>query len=164
MRKETQKTVHRRWATGGFSMIELVIVLAVVMIMMAISLPSIRGTMDGLRLRNVVTTTTSAIQTTRFQAIRDGLRYAIAFTPGTNQASYQISRQPVAGGAFVNVGGPVQVGSGLGTYSANTRMEFLPNGTVTATVGALNFQVSYGTNPANMRTITVSRVGHVQVQ
>ncbi len=164
MQRAELKTANWRARQRGFSMVELVIVLAVVMIMAAISMPMLRGTLEGIRFRGAVTTTTSAIQTTRFQAIRDGLRHAILFSGGANNASYQISRQPVAGGAFVNVGAPVQVGSGLATYSANTRMEFLPNGTVTPTVGALNFQISYGTNPANTRTITVSRVGHVQVQ
>lgn len=148
----------------GFTLIELVVVLSVILVVMAISFPSIRTTMEGIRHRNAVAAATAAIQTTRFQAIRFGTTYALQFNPGNG--SYQVSRiPPGAAAGFVNVGGVIPLGSGPISLNVGTRFEFAPNGTVTVTAGAMNFNVQYGAG-ANMksRSITVSRVGHVQVQ
>lgn len=154
----------RRKATNGFSMIELVVVLGVVMVMMAFALPNMRTAMDGIRHRNAVVAATSAIQSTRFQAIRFGTTYRLAFNPVA--ATYQISRiPPGVPGAFVNVGGPLPLGSGTLALNQATTFDFAPNGTVTASVGAMNFQVQHGTGIyQKIRTITVTRVGHVTAQ
>lgn len=155
----------RRKATNGFSMIELVVVLGVIMVMMAFALPNMRTAMDGIRHRNAVVAATSAIQSTRFQAIRFGTTYRLAFDPVL--ANYQVSRIPpgAGGGAFVNVGGPIPLGSGALALDQATTLQFVPNGTVTATAGAMNFQVQHGTGIyQKVRTITVTRVGHVTTQ
>jgi Tfp pilus assembly protein FimT len=145
----------------GFSMIELVIVLAIAMVVLGMSIPAIRGTLTNLRHRGAVTATTTAIQSTRFLALRDGMRYAIVFS--TN-GTYQVSREPVPAGGFVNVGTVMPLGSAI-TVDQTTRLEFSPNGTITATAGALNFQVIYtGGGTSASHVVTVSRVGHVTVQ
>lgn len=152
-----------RSGNRGFSLIELVVVLGIALVMFAIALPSIRTSMDGIRHRNAVAAATNAIQATRYQALRDGRRYAITFNPGAG--TYQVSAIPAGGAAFVNVGGPIPLGNAQVSLDIGSRLEFAPNGTVTATAGALTFNVQYGTG-SNMKShaITVSRVGHVTVQ
>jgi prepilin-type N-terminal cleavage/methylation domain-containing protein len=154
----------RRARARGFSLIELMVVLGIVMVLMAIGMPSMRNVMDNIRHNNAVAAATSAIRSTRFQAVRFGTTYRIAFNPAT--ATYQVSRiPPGAGPGFVNDGGVMPLGSGPLALDQAVTYQFAPNGIVTTTVGPMNFQVRYGAG-VNMktRTITVTRVGHVTTQ
>lgn len=108
---------------------------------------------------------TGAIQSTRYQAVMDGWPYTIAFTASSN--SYQIASEPASGTpptcatSFSNIGTAIPWSStGDVTISANTTLQFSPNGTVTATTGALSFTLS---NRVTTNTITVSGAGYVKV-
>ena len=148
----------------GFSLIEIMLVLLIIMILMGISLPSVRSSMDAIRHRNAVTVATTAIQSTRFLAIRDGVRYAVTFSAAL-PASYQIRRVPPGGAAFVNVGAAVPLGNAQVSMASGRRYEFAPNGMVTVTGGPMDFIVQYGQGSAmRVHTVTVTRVGHVTVQ
>lgn len=145
---------------AGFSLIELVLVLFIAMIFMSMAILMTRSILQEYRHRNAVVSATMAIQAARFQAIQNGFPFAIQFNPANN--TYQVSRRPTGAAAFVNVGNPVPLeGGGQVVINQATRLEFSPNGTVQATLGAMSFNISYG---GNVRTITVSRVGHVTVQ
>lgn len=144
----------------GFSLLELILVLVIAMVFMGMAIIMTRSVLAEYRHRNAVVSVTTAIQATRFQAIRNGIPFAVQFNPANN--TYQVSRRPAGAAAFVNVGTPAPLEGGAQVViSAATRLEFSPNGMVQATVGAMNFNISYG---PRVRTITVSRVGHVTVQ
>ena len=141
-------------------MIELMLVLVIAMIFMGMAVIMTQSVLREYRHRNAVVSATTAIQAARFQAIQNGFPFAIQFNPAAN--TYQVSNRPAGAAAFANVGNPIPLeGGSQVVISQPTRLEFSPNGTVQATVGAMNFTISYG---PNVRTITVSRVGHVTVQ
>jgi prepilin-type N-terminal cleavage/methylation domain-containing protein len=142
----------------GFSMIELVIALTVILSFLAFAVPIVQGVRENFRLRTAATSVAMAIQATRFQAIRHGYPFAIEFDPQTN--SYQVYSRPTDATGFNPVGGPVPL-EGAGVLAQTTRLEFRPNGMVDVTAGSLTLTLSHG---GNTKSIIVSRAGRVQVQ
>ncbi len=142
----------------GFSMIELVVALTVVLSFLAFAVPIVQGVMENFRLRTAATSVAMAIQATRFQAIRHGYPFAIEFDPKTN--SYRVYSRPTGATGFTPVGGPVPL-EGAGVLAETTRLEFRPNGMVDVIAGSLTLTLSHG---SNTKSIIVSRAGRVQVQ
>jgi type II secretion system protein H len=148
-----------RSRTSGFTLLEMVFVVAVGMIVTTVSVPMTRSAMRTYHLNTAVATLTGAIQTTRYQAIMRGYHHNINFNPSSR--SYQLASKVPPATAFSNVGTAVPwCPSGDVTLSASTTLEFFPGGTVTATTGAMSFTLSNGTAT---KTITVSGVGDVTV-
>ncbi len=144
----------------GFSLVELVIAMGIGITMTVVALPIIQSTIYFMRMNAAVASVTGAISDTRYHAIMNGYPYEIAINKAT--LAYQISDQPGSTGAFANVGNAVPITGDSGfTMNASTTFEFLPNGTVTATVGTMVFTLTY---EGMTKTITVSGVGRVQVQ
>lgn len=139
----TQPSSERRSSRSrGFSLLELVIVVAVALTVSAIAIPVVQSSMRVYALRSAVASLTGAIQSTRYQAIFHGCQYQLAVNAVAY--NYQVSSQaPAAGGtactgAFAPVGNPVPLaGSGM-TLNTNVTLVFHPSGQVQATVGALN--------------------------
>jgi len=143
--------------TAGFSVVEVALITTVILIMAAVSVPLVQGVMRDYRFRNAVSATVAAIQGTRFQAIMRGAPHAIEFDPATS--TYQLYRQPVAGGAFVPVGNPLPIQGAV--FSARTRLVCQPNGMVAAAVGSLSLELTHGDAS---KQIIVSRFGNVHVE
>ena len=86
----------KRRATAGFSLIELLVVLAIGTVLTVIAVPITINAMKSYRLTAAVSAATGAIQATRYAAIMHGYPgtgspgygYEITFTPATN--SYQV--------------------------------------------------------------------------
>lgn len=142
----------------GFSMIELVVALTLILSFMAFAVPMVQGVVENFRLRTAATSVAMAIQATRFQAIRHGYPFAIEFDPQNN--SYQVYSRPTGAADFTEVGGPVPL-EGAGVLAEATRLEFRPNGMVEVIAGSLTLKLSHG---SNTKSIIVSRAGRVQVQ
>jgi prepilin-type N-terminal cleavage/methylation domain-containing protein len=155
------------WRRGdhGFSLLELSVVVAIIMILAAFSLPWVQSTLTSYHLSSAVVATSGAIQSTRYQAIMSGCPFTISFS-ATN-TSYRVAQEvlsgnpPTCASAFTNVGGSIPWATTSDvTLSPSTTLQFSPNGTVTATVGSLTFNL---TNGGTTETITVSGVGNVTV-
>ena len=86
-----------------------------------------------------------------------GYPYQAAFTAAT--VSYQIQNLP-SGVTYQNVGTAVPLAAWPMTFSADTTINFRPNGSVTATVGSNVFTITY---QGVTKTITVSNYGNVTV-
>jgi Tfp pilus assembly protein FimT len=149
----------------GFSLLELVVVLGIVIVFVVISVPLVASASRNYRLNGAAAAIAGAIQKTRYQAIQDGCSYQIVFTAGTT--TYQVQSQTLAGNpptcaaAFTNVGGLVPwTSTNQITLPTSTTFQFNPNGVVTAPVGGMVFQLS---NAVQTRTITVSGVGNATV-
>jgi len=144
----------------GFSLLELVVAMGIGITMTAIAIPIVQSTINYMRMNAAVASATGAISDTRYHAIMNGYPYAIALNKAN--LTYQVLDQPGGAGPFVNVGNPVPITGDSGfTMSASTTLQLNPNGTVTATVGAMTFTLTY---QGIVKTITVSGVGRVQVQ
>lgn len=152
-------TKHPR-RSRGFSLLEMVIVVAICLIVAAIAVPTINSVMTTYRLRAAVSSVTGAIQTTRYQAISSGYAYQIVLSK-TN-STFQVQSDPNRTGNFANVGNAIPLASSSipVVLGADTTLQFRPSGLVQAAVGATTLTLTYG---GNTETITVSNYGNVKV-
>lgn len=158
--RNTNKSLTRRSSrfTRGYTMIEVVIVLAVGSILTAMAIPQIQSGLYNYRLNSAVAMAKWAIQSTRFQALMKGYPYQVVFNAAN--VNYQIQNLP-SGSTYVNVGSTVPLAAWPMTFNQNTTINFKPNGMVTATVGSNVFTITY---QGTTKTITVSNYGNVSVQ
>lgn len=149
---------HAGSATRGFTMVEVLVVIAISLILATVAVPLTQNTLVAYRFGSAVAQVSGAIQTVRYQAVMRG--YSFAITIDQTAAAYQISSKPPGATVFTNVGGPIPLGpsANITLSPATTTLQCNPNGTVQATAGALSFTMSNG---VNTRTITVSGVGNV---
>ena len=87
MRKEQSNLGQEQ----GFSLIELIVVLGIIMVISAIAFPKIQGVMEGLKLRSTVTNINGLVQQTRIQSVRDNKSYTLstlAASPGNGITLY----------------------------------------------------------------------------
>ncbi|MGO9641015.1 MAG: Tfp pilus assembly protein FimT/FimU [Candidatus Acidiferrales bacterium] len=143
----------------GFSMVELMIVLLVILLLTAIALPQIQAALNFYRLNSAVGAVTWAVQSTRYQAIMHGYPYQVAFNATTN--NYQVLSEPGGAVAFSNVGSAVPISGDAITLSQTEVLQFSPNGSVSAVTGQMNFSISY---MGSTKTVTVSNYGSISVQ
>jgi prepilin-type N-terminal cleavage/methylation domain-containing protein len=143
----------------GFTVQEIVVVVAMVSTLSAIAVPRTLSTVHTLQLSVATTGIKSAIQSTRYLAIMHGYPYQMTLTPST--LSYQLASKPTGATTFSNVGGTVPF-TGVNTMvlGASTVLQFQGNGTVSATTGSLTFTVTYS---GAVKTIGVSTNGDVSV-
>lgn len=110
---------HPGWnSRRGFSLIELMVVLMIVMVVGAISIPAVMTSINNVRLRSMVGTVSGVIQSGRMLAIKANRQYTVRFasvggssvvfvdlngdnTPQMNEAQAQL------GGTIIHVDAPV---------------------------------------------------------
>jgi type IV pilus assembly protein PilA len=150
----------KRRATAGFTLIEMLVVIAIVGVLAAMAIPAFMNSMNSYRLSGAVAATAGAIQSTRFQAIMQGYPYQLVFTSST--ASYQVSNKVPPATSFSAVGSAIPIArQGDVTLNVTTMTyTFSPNGTATSAPAGTNLQISNG---VSSNTITVSGVGNVSV-
>ena len=149
----------------GFSLVEMVVALAIILIMMAVALPFLFGNRRSYHLTQASTAASGAIQATRYQAIMTGCSYNITFTVGLT--TYQVQNQPLSGtppacsGTWSNLGAATPWSTTADvTMSPTTTLQFDPNGTVSVTSGSSSLVFSNG---FTTNTVIVSGVGNVKV-
>lgn len=172
----------------GFSLIELIVVIALVGIMAAIATPGLLSQIPGMRVRTASSQMTSKMLLMRMRAVSENKNYQIVFTPLGN--TYQVK---ILGGAVVETAilpkGIIFASNAnkrpniittdscvdtLGVCFTNNAVTFTPTGTAkegtagtaTMTDGASIFLIpseDKGTARIDrMRAITVDGVGRVK--
>lgn len=139
-------------------MIELTVVVGISLIMAGFALPRVQQTVDRYRLGAGTSSIVGAIRSARYQSLMQGYRFRMDISP-TNR-TYQLSSMVPPATTYSNVGTTVPISGSPITISAATTLEFRPNGQVTATVGAMNLDVTY---QGVTKTITVSTYGNITV-
>jgi Tfp pilus assembly protein FimT len=121
-----------RSLSHGFTALELVVVVAIEMILAAVTIPVVQNTLRNLAMRSAIAFLTGAISSTRYQAIFSGCKTQAVFTKSSY--SYQVQSQaPAINGqaclaAYAPVGQPVPL-QGRGTaLSADITLTFSPGG------------------------------------
>jgi len=168
--------IVKRNVTAGFTLIEILVVLAIASVLTVIAIPIVGNAMKSYRLMAAVSSATGAIQSTRYAAIMHGYPglgtpgygYEITFTPATN--SYQVYAMIPPAITYTPVGTAVPI-SRLGdvTISRTVTYQFSAGGTVTETSVSptMWFQIYDCASPpcpaGQSNTITVSGVGNVSV-
>jgi len=152
---EMDKRTSRR--VRGFTLIEIIIAMLIGTVLTAMAIPQIKNQMFSYRLTSATTNIKWAIQSTRFQALMKGYPYQVVFS--SSNFNYQIQNLP-SGTTYQNVGSTVPLAAWPMTVSADTTLQFKPNGSVTASVGGLSFTITY---QGTTKTVTVSNYGNVTV-
>jgi type IV fimbrial biogenesis protein FimU len=139
------------------TLLEITFVMAIMGTMATIALPMTKGLLNSYHLQAASTSLIGTIQTTRYEALMKGYSYTLSFNPA-NEA-YQVATEIPPATTFTNSGGPgIWCTTGDVTLSTATTLKFSPNGTVSATTGALTFTLSNG---SSSKVITISQVGAV---
>lgn len=122
----------------GFSITELIIVIALIGIFVAIAAPSIVTQITHLRLTRSVRNVVSELNAARFKAIARNTRYQVEFTVNSGATppdSYQL--QSWNGAAYVDepgrAAGALEDGISITSPGAAFNVEFYPNGAASAT-------------------------------
>lgn len=167
--KQHRTKDFQRCRSCGFTLLELVLVIAIVGILSAISIPMIQNTLRVYSLRSSVAALTGAIQTTRYQAIYHGCPYQIAFSAANFNYTVQ-TEAPAIGGtqclaAFVPTTPPITAillpGRGV-ALGGNLTLQFNPGGQVLPIVGNMTtITLTYPGLPAE--NVQVSNYGRVYV-
>ena len=161
----------RARAARGFTLLELVVVVAIGLILAGLATPVIVNTLRVYKMRSAVTSTTSVISNARYQAIFHGCKTQVVFTAATN--TYQISSQqpPYGGQACLAAYGAITAVTPLNAtgvvLNQNVTLTFSPGGGVASTpaMSPIQMILTYpgftGTVP--QETIQVSNYGNITV-
>ncbi len=112
-------------SSAGFSLVELMVVVAIVIVLAATAVPSIMNSINNIRLRSMVGTVSGVIQSGRMLAIHDNRRYAIRFSGSTGSSVVFVdvdgNGAPSASEPQAQLGGTiVQVAAPVGTAALDT--------------------------------------------
>lgn len=161
---------HGPYHSHGFTLLEVVMAMAVAVTLAAITLPVVKTSLANYRMSAAVSTVTGAINSTRYRAIYNGYQHSLAFSKANGStitaAQYQLGSMVPPATTFSNVGNAVPVVSPDITLNSDVTLVFSPGGKVTATTGSLtNIKLTYrqGMNDAQSRTISVSAYGNITV-
>jgi Tfp pilus assembly protein FimT len=151
------------FSAGGFTTVELLVTMFIGMILAAFAVPLIQGTLSFFNARSAASSVSSAIQSTRFQAIFHGCPYALAFSKDlmTYQVSAQLAGPAGCAALFTNVGPPIPIANGRSvTLNENVSFQFRPGGLTQTTLGVPTLILdSHGSK----ETITVSTYGNITI-
>jgi len=125
----------------GFSLIEMMIVIAILLILAAFSVPTLMTTISDIGLRYAATNLSVLLQTARIQAVKRNTFYGIVPTTLPNaDTGYFVNLQGgtyVAGNPMVPMGSQIQVFQGIGSgapnegvFVAGLGFAVMPGGTV----------------------------------
>lgn len=149
----------------GFSVLELVTVIAVGLILAAMAVPQIWNISRTLRLNAAVSAMSGAIQSTRYRAIFDGCPYTVSFNKTTN--TYQLASEATGGTcatSFSNVGTAIPFADPKRvTLDQNLTFQFSPGGSVTVTTGTSSFNLTT-VGATTTKNVQVTKYGSITVQ
>ena len=146
-------------SSRGFSLIEVLVIVAIGTILTVIAIPSISSGLRNYRLEGAISSVTWAVHSTRYQALMEGYPFQVVFSSAAN--TYQIQSSPTGvGGPYSNVGSATPFSAFPVTLSADTTLNFRPNGFVQATTGTLVFNVAY---QGVCQKISVTNYGNVSI-
>src|SRR6266852_4962138 len=117
----THCTIRKR--DRGFSLIELIIVVAMIMILAAISVPRLLNAISDINLRYAATNISGLLQSARMQAVRKNTFYTVqATTLSTGETGYYVHVQGgtyAVGDSLLPLGSPITAYPGLGSGAPN---------------------------------------------
>jgi prepilin-type N-terminal cleavage/methylation domain-containing protein len=159
VRKKIAVITRRNRSARGFSLLELVITVAIGLTLTATAIPMIRSSVANYKLKSATNSITGVIQSTRYRAIYSGFPYRVTFTKSTS--SYQVTKKAPSDTSFVNVNSVVPFGDVATTIEQDTEFEFSPGGSVKKNTGAYSFKVSYS---GQQMQVDVTAYGNITIK
>jgi len=156
--------------SAGFSLVELLFVVAIVLILAAVAVPMLMTSVAGFRLRGAVASVTGAIQTTRYQAIFNGYPFQVVFDSTT--LTYQVKSDKNRAGVYANfcvdttlASCPIPLTGSMmaATINQSTTLTFSPGGSVTSPQAVGGVTQIILTYKSKQETINVSSYGNTKV-
>ena len=142
---------------GGFTLIELGIVMAMVGIMALFVAPAIGQWIDNFRIRQAVRDISSTLQQAKMKSISSRLQYRVVFNVGNE--TYQLWRNDAG---WVTEGNPNTVPRGVDIdntgFTSDTVM-FNPNGT-----SSENGTITIDNEKGKQYQVNVNTVGRISIQ
>ncbi len=166
-----KKSIHGNCAAAGFSILETLVVVAIGLVMAAITIPTARTAIASYQLDAAVDSAAGAIQGTRYQAIMHGYPYQVDFNAAANQ--FQILNEVPPAATFSAVGTAVPISSSavamaVGTASSGSTghliLQLKPNGSVITSSGQAMPAIITISYNGTTKTLTVSNYGSVSIQ
>ena len=146
-------------SSRGFSLVELLVMLAIGTILTVMAIPSVTSGVRNYRISGAISSVTWAIHSTRYQALMEGYPFQVVFSSAAN--NYQIQSSPGGfAGPYGNLGSAVPFSSYPVVLSADTTLNFRPNGYVTPAVGGLTFTITY---QGVCQKLSVTNYGNVSI-
>jgi len=165
--KITKGTMVRARAARGFTLLELVVVVAIAMVLAAIAVPVINNSMRVYSFRSSISAFTGIVQSTRYNAIYHGCPYQLTFTAAP--MTYTVASEVPAVGTntcLVAMGAPSAAvplpGKGA-ALNGNLTLLFHPSGLVQATTGNLTTTTMTFPGITQAENIQISAFGRIYV-
>jgi prepilin-type N-terminal cleavage/methylation domain-containing protein len=159
----TTRIMKKKGAGRGFTLLEIMAVVAILGILLACSIPQLFNMYNGYKLTGAVDAVQWAISSTRYQAIMNGYYYQLTIS-NSAMTTQVLSKVPPAA-SFSNVGSAVPITSAPVTISpATTTYQFSPSGGITVIAGNSNPNTITVTYSGTTHTITVSNYGQITIQ
>jgi prepilin-type N-terminal cleavage/methylation domain-containing protein len=154
-------------ANGGFSLIEMLVVCALLGIMAAVATPSFITYQQNSNLKEAARDLASDINYWRQRAVAEQVRYRIIFNQATNSYTIQIE-SPANTGNYINLPAnatktPNSISSSIIISNVNLPNQwitFQPRGTLDAS-GSVTLQHNIRLSTANINTYFTGRVVNV---
>lgn len=144
---------------SGFTVLELIVAIAIAMIVLGIAVPSFMTWLPTLRLSSGARQVATDLQVARMKAISQNTRFRMSFVgsiPGAT--SYQIQKYDDTAAAFVLESGPFSLPEGITVSGLVGASEFQPRGTASAS-GETTLQNGNGEN----KKVRIAIVGRVTI-
>lgn len=85
----------RPCARRGFTLLELVLTISLIVVLVSIVMPNLMGLREGLALQRTSDDLRGLLTGLRLRAMQEGQPYTFSYTPGTNQYSVRVGSAPV---------------------------------------------------------------------
>ena len=151
----------REMRDSGFTLIEMMMVIAIIAIMSAVAIPAFMSMLPGMRLNGAARQVMTDLMAARMDAVKQNNRFRVFFnSPGTNQ--YQIldddDNDGTADTGEAITTKNIQDNYSDVTFSSTNNPIFTPRGTATS-LPTITLQ-----NPSGTKSVSVSIAGRVKIE
>ncbi len=168
--KVKKRTIEKsKRFTGGFTLVELLIVMAVISVLLAIASPSIMEWRKNLQYKQAADGIQSAMRTTKSNALALNMQNRLECNPAGSRyritqgnRAYNSDTWTTVKQDWVTVPDGVVVKTGDCTSNDDLNIAFSPNGTATANDSAVTGTICINEGTANKYQIIVNASGRIR--